>query len=85
MKETVEKCLPRHMRRALRKRREWRDLSKINKEDEIEEIKQDGLNNWLVQTMEKTYEELAPFVPEATRMEEELKKMLKEFKKKWNI
>jgi len=85
MKETIEGCLPRNLRRALRRRKEWRDFSRVNKEEEIEQIKKNGLENWLATTMQEAYEELAPFVSQSTEMEQKLKKMLKEFKEKWGI
>jgi len=85
MKETIEGCLPRNLRRALRRMKEWRDFSRVNKEEEIEQIRKNGLENWLATTMQEAYEELAPFVSQSTEMEQKLKKMLKEFKEKWGI
>jgi len=82
VRETVEGSFPRQMRRALSKSKEWRDSSRVDREEEIKKIHEDGLNNWLTETMQETYEGLGPYIPDAPRMEEELKKVLKEFKQK---
>lgn len=85
LKTTVGKYLPRQMRRALRKNREWGNLSQKRKQDEIKEIKQRGLNNWLEENTQQVYEEIASFTPEAQTLQKELRKVLKDFKKKWDI
>ncbi len=86
LKETVGKYLPRRMRRMIqRKSKEWKDLPQKNKEKEIQEIKDTGLNNWLDKTTEETIQELTPFITNSSAMQEELRKTLKDFKKKWDI
>jgi len=84
-KNGVCKYLPRRMRRALSKNKGWQSLSSSEKIDQIQEIKQKGLSGWLDQSAEEVFEELSSFVSESVALEEELRKELREFKKKWNI
>ena len=86
MKDAMGKYLPRRMRRAMNKNNKgWESLSVSEKKAQIQEIKQKGLNNWLDESTGEVLEQVSSFVSETVVLEEELRKILKEFKKKWNI
>jgi len=85
LKTTMGKYLSRQMRRALSKNKGWGSLSPSQKREQIQEIKQKGLNNWLDEHTEEVFEQISSFVSDSGLLKEDLKKALKEFKKKWNI
>ncbi|RLE12241.1 hypothetical protein DRJ04_06550 [Candidatus Aerophobetes bacterium] len=85
MKEAIGRYLPRRMRRALNKNKGWKSLSASKKREQLQDIRQKGLSSWLDQTTEEAVEQISSFVPESGALEEELRKILKDFKKKWNI
>jgi len=85
MKSKIGEYLPRRMRRALNKSKRWSGLSPSEKKEQIQDIKQKGLSNWLNESTEEAIEQISSFVSESVALENDLRKTLKEFKKKWNI
>lgn len=85
MKNVIGKYLPRRMRRALNKNRGWGGLSGSEKKEQVQQIRQKGLSSWLNQSTEEALEQISSFVSEGIALEEDLRKELKDFKKKWDI
>ncbi|HHF98962.1 hypothetical protein J7L81_03610 [Candidatus Aerophobetes bacterium] len=85
VKEITGKYLPRRMRRALNRAKGWQGLSLSERKKQIQKITENGVSSWLEETTQETIEQVSSFIQESTTFEEELRKALREFKKKWGI